>query len=55
MKIIAPNAAWASNGVVHVIDGVLLPFAPNPDAAQFSNPRAETRSPGRSVAVPAAH
>ena len=28
VKIIAPNAAWASNGVVHVIDGVLLPFAP---------------------------
>ena len=28
VKITAPNAAWASNGVVHVIDGVLLPFAP---------------------------
>jgi uncharacterized surface protein with fasciclin (FAS1) repeats len=28
VRITAPNAAWASNGVVHVIDGVLLPFAP---------------------------
>lgn len=26
--IAAPNAVKASNGIVHVIDGVLLPFAP---------------------------
>ena len=26
VEIVAPNAARASNGVVHVIDGVLLPF-----------------------------
>jgi uncharacterized surface protein with fasciclin (FAS1) repeats len=28
VEIVAPNAAKASNGVVHVIGGVLLPFAP---------------------------
>jgi uncharacterized surface protein with fasciclin (FAS1) repeats len=28
VNIVAPNAAWPSNGVIHVIDGVLLPFAP---------------------------
>lgn len=27
VEIVAPNAAKASNGVIHVIDGVLLPFA----------------------------
>jgi len=27
VKIVAPNAARASNGVIHVIDGVLLPFS----------------------------
>ena len=26
VEIVAPNAARASNGVIHVIDGVLLPF-----------------------------
>jgi len=26
--IVAPNAARVSNGIVHVIDGVLLPFTP---------------------------
>lgn len=28
VQIVAPNAAVLSNGIVHVIDGVLLPFAP---------------------------
>ena len=27
VEIVAPNAARASNGVIHVIDGVLLPFS----------------------------
>jgi uncharacterized surface protein with fasciclin (FAS1) repeats len=27
VKIVGPNAAKASNGIIHVIDGVLLPFA----------------------------
>jgi uncharacterized surface protein with fasciclin (FAS1) repeats len=27
VEIVAPNASRASNGVIHVIDGVLLPFA----------------------------
>jgi uncharacterized surface protein with fasciclin (FAS1) repeats len=26
VEIVAPNAARASNGVIHVVDGVLLPF-----------------------------
>jgi uncharacterized surface protein with fasciclin (FAS1) repeats len=26
VEIVAPNAARASNGVIHVIDGVMLPF-----------------------------
>lgn len=26
VEIVAPNAAKASNGIIHVIDGVLLPF-----------------------------
>ena len=28
VEIVAPDAARASNGVIHVIDGVLLPFEP---------------------------
>ena len=28
VEIVVPNAAKASNGVIHVIDGVLLPFQP---------------------------
>jgi uncharacterized surface protein with fasciclin (FAS1) repeats len=28
VEIVAPDAVKASNGIVHVIDGVLLPFAP---------------------------
>jgi uncharacterized surface protein with fasciclin (FAS1) repeats len=28
VDIVAPNAVRASNGIVHAIDGVLLPFAP---------------------------
>jgi len=27
VEIVAPNAARASNGVVHVVGGVLLPFS----------------------------
>ena len=28
ITIVAPNAAKASNGIIHAIDGVLLPFTP---------------------------
>jgi uncharacterized surface protein with fasciclin (FAS1) repeats len=28
VEIVAPDAAKASNGIIHVIDGVLLPFQP---------------------------
>lgn len=28
VEIVVPNAARASNGVIHVLDGVLLPFQP---------------------------
>jgi transforming growth factor-beta-induced protein len=28
VEIVAPDAARVSNGIVHVIDGVLLPFTP---------------------------